>query len=71
LKEVDSWSFTSKVEDRHNHFIILVYSCNSDEKNIRQDDEYTEYRWIPIPEIQNLDMKDGYKESIKQYLKRK
>lgn len=68
---VDSWSFTSKVENRHNHFIILIYSCTSDEKNIKENNEYIEYKWTPVAEIENLNMKDGYKQSIKKYLERK
>jgi 8-oxo-dGTP diphosphatase len=67
-KIVDIWSFTSKVENRHNHFIILVYSCTSDEKKINQNDEYTEYKWVPIQEIKKLNMRDGYKKSVKKYL---
>lgn len=67
-KIIDIWSFTSKVENRHNHFIILVYSCTSDEKNIKQNDEYTEYKWVLIQEIKKLNMRDGYKKSIEKYL---
>lgn len=68
---IDCWSFTSKVEDRHNHFIILIYSCSTAEKDIKENNEYTEYSWTPITDIKNLNMRDGYKQSIKKYLKRK
>lgn len=66
-KIIDVGSFTSKVENRNNHFIVLVYSCTSDKK-IKQNDEYTEYKWVPIQEIKKLNIRDGYKKSIKKYL---
>ena len=65
---IDVWSFTSKIENRHNHFIILVYSCASNEKNIRKNNEYTKYKWTPIQEVKKLHMRDGYKQSIAKYL---
>lgn len=65
---IDAWSFTSEIKDRHNHFIVLVYHCQSDEKDIRQDEEYGEYAWVPIAKIKSLRMRKGYENSIKKYL---
>jgi len=67
-KLIDVWSFTSKIENRHNHFIILVYSCTSNEKGIRKNDEYTKYKWTPMQEVKKINMRDGYKQSIAKYL---
>ena len=64
VKEIiDSWSFTS---ENNKHFIILVYKCAIDEDEIKKNDEYTEYKWIPISEIDSLEMRDGYKKAIKK-----
>jgi len=68
---IDAWSFISKIQDRYNHFIILVYSCQSNEKNIKQNEEYIDHKWISITEIKDFKMKKGYKNSIKKYLYRK
>lgn len=68
---IDCWSFTSKVENRHNHFIILIYDVSTDGKNIKENNEYTEYKWTPIAAIKNLNMRDGYKLSIEKYLEKK
>lgn len=63
---IDSWSFQSQANNTDYHFIILTYACTSDEKVIKEDDEYTEYKWIPIPEVEKFNMRDGYKETIKK-----
>ncbi len=65
---VDSWSFSSEVDDTKYHFIILTYACDSSEEVIRDNEEYIEYRWIPADEIDDLNMRDGYKKSIKKFL---
>lgn len=62
---VDSWSFSSKIEDANYHFIVLIYSCISSEEKIKKNDEYAEYKWIPVSKIQDLNMRDGYKKTIK------
>jgi 8-oxo-dGTP diphosphatase len=64
---IDTWSFTSKIEDRHNHFIILVYSCSAEEDHITNNDEYTEYKWVLMQEIKELNMRDGYKRAIETF----
>lgn len=65
---IDSWSFTSEVDDTHYHFIVLTYACASDEQHIKENDEYTEYKWVPAEKIDDLDMKNGYKKTIKKFL---
>lgn len=68
---IDIWSFTSKIEDRQNHFIILVYACDTKEDQVVDNDEYDEYRWLSIEEIRELNMRDGYKKSIELYWRKR
>ena len=65
---VDSWSFSSEVDNTKYHFIILTYACDSSEEVIKENEEYTEYRWVPVDEIDDLNMRDGYKKTIKKFL---
>lgn len=65
---VDSWTFSSEVDDTQYHFIILTYICDSSEEEIKENDEYTEYRWVPVDEIDGLNMRDGYKKTIKKFI---
>ncbi|RJO60280.1 NUDIX hydrolase [candidate division WS5 bacterium] len=65
---IDSWSFTSTVGDIHYQFIVLTYACITNEEKIKKNDEYTEYRWVPVLEIDSLTMREGYKKTIKQFL---
>lgn len=68
---IDTWNFSSEVDDTKYHFIVLTYACTSDEDKIKENDEYTEYRWIPVDEIDGLNMRDGYKQSIKKFLSKR
>ncbi|MBU1202750.1 NUDIX hydrolase [Patescibacteria group bacterium] len=65
---VDSWTFSSEVDDTNYHFIILTYVCDFGEEEIKENDEYTEYRWVPVDEIDGLNMRDGYKKTIKKFI---
>ena len=65
---VDSWTFSSEVDDTQYHFIILTYICDSSEEKIKENEEYTEYRWVPVDEIEGLNMRDGYKETIRKFM---
>lgn len=66
-KIINIWDFTSHVDDIDYHFVVLVYECFSDEEDITHCDECTEYKWIPISEVDNLNMRDGYKNAIKEF----
>lgn len=67
-KIIDIWTFTSQKENTDYQFIVLVYECLSDEKEIKYSDEHIEYKWIPISEVESLNMRDGYKKSVKKFL---
>ncbi|MFY9493113.1 MAG: NUDIX hydrolase [Minisyncoccia bacterium] len=63
---VDVWTFTSQKEDMEYQFIVLVYECFSNEKEINHSDEHIEYKWVPISEIDDLNMREGYKNAVKK-----
>ncbi|MEK7629470.1 MAG: NUDIX hydrolase [Patescibacteria group bacterium] len=65
---INAWSFTSQKEDVDYQFIVLVYECFSEEKYIKYSDEHIEYKWIPISGVNELNMRDGYKNSVRKFL---
>jgi 8-oxo-dGTP diphosphatase len=68
-KKIHTWSFESENDGNAYSFTVLVFICNTSEEEIKEHDEYTEYRWIPISEIDSLNMRDGYKKSINLFLR--
>lgn len=64
---VDAWSFTSNASSVEREILVTVYFCETDEEMIKENEEYTEYRWVPINEIDHLRMRDGYKNSIEKF----
>lgn len=67
-KVIDVWDFCSNVNQVDYHFIVVVFACDSSETKIVIDEESVEYKWIPVSEINDLNMKDGYKKAINKYL---
>lgn len=65
---INAWSFSSQKEDIEYQFIVLVYECFSEEKDIKYSDEHIEYKWVPISDINELNVRDGYKNSVKKFL---
>lgn len=61
--KIHTWSFKQ--------FLVFVYECKTHEYDIQEHDEYSEYKWVSIPEINDLNMRQGYKQSIKRFLKKK
>ncbi|MBI4092572.1 MAG: NUDIX hydrolase [Candidatus Kerfeldbacteria bacterium] len=68
---VDYWSFAADVRGAARTFLVTVYFCETDEETIKENEEYTEFRWVPVSELENLNMRDGYKNSIKKFLSRR
>lgn len=64
LNIIDCWSFISRT---NKHFIILIYECAARENKIKNNQENIEYKWLPVFEIDNFKMRDGYKKSIKNW----
>ena len=68
---VDAWTFSSTLNDIDYHFIILIFDCIINETKIKFSDEHTEYSWVPLDKIDELNMQEGYKKSIKKYIELK
>lgn len=68
---IDAWSFQSIKPERVLHFIVLVFTCFSNEERIVKSDEHSDFAWIPIQDVDSLEMKDGYKNSIKKLFNKK
>ena len=68
---VDAWSFSVEVNDTDYHFIILTYLCSCDEDVIKENEEYTKYKWMTPSEIESINMKDGYKRTINKLFRNK
>ena len=67
---VDAWSFGATIDNIDYHFILLVYECFTNNTKIKLNnlnDEQTEYAWVSLGNIENLNMREGYKNSIKKY----
>lgn len=66
---VDAWSFVST---HKHHFIVLIYKCETLQKEFKKtDSEYLEYRFVPFSEIEKLDMRQEYKDSIRKIFDQK
>ncbi len=66
---VDVWSFISEKSNIKRHFIVIVYCCNSPQENFNSSsNEHLEYRFVPFTEIDNLDTRQGYKDSVEKYI---
>lgn len=64
---VDIWDFTSSVDSTDYHFIIIVFGCEVDLSKFNISDEHIESAWVPFEKINDFQMKDGYRESIRKY----
>ncbi len=66
-----SWSFNSNTEKVDKHFIVLVYECFSDRREIdleKLNSEQIDYIWVKPSELNKLNVRKGYRESIDKYL---
>jgi 8-oxo-dGTP pyrophosphatase MutT (NUDIX family) len=62
---LDSWVYTiaSGV-----HVVVIAYGCvESSLGEAVLSDEHKEVQWLPLPEIDTLNLPDGYKTSIKSW----
>ena len=66
---VNTWVFFSVKKEIKTLYTVLVFECFSKARKIKKCDECAEYKWIPAREIDEFEMRDGYKDSIKKYLK--
>jgi 8-oxo-dGTP diphosphatase len=68
---INTWSFTNIRENINYHFIVFDFEIFTDESKIKLSDEHTEYKWVGVNEFENLDMREGHKESIRKYFNEK
>lgn len=66
---VNIWTFTVLSEGKKYQFIVIVYVCDSQEYDIQTSEEHVAFDWVPFNDINSLNIKDGYKESIEKYIK--
>ncbi len=65
---VNVWDFTVNAKGDDYHFIILVFVCSANLDEIRISDEHLEHAWIPVNEISNYPMQQGYIDSINKFI---
>jgi len=67
-KPIDTFSFTVSKDGTNYQFIVIVFTCSSQEDKIVPHEDYghehTETRWVPVDEVAGLDMREGYKNMI-------
>ncbi|MCR4284142.1 MAG: NUDIX hydrolase [Parcubacteria group bacterium] len=64
---VHAWTFSVESGGADYQFVLLNYECFTDEEEIKCSDEHVEYKWVLLDEVNDLDMRDGYKDTIKKY----
>jgi len=65
---ISAWTFTWQNEVKAIQFILLTYICSTDEDPINENAEWVEYAWFSKDEVENSNMKEGYKYAVKKYL---
>jgi 8-oxo-dGTP pyrophosphatase MutT (NUDIX family) len=65
---VKSWTFSVQHEGDDYQFIVIVYSVDIGDSEVRHSDEHKKYEWVPKDKINSLNMRDGYKDSINEFL---
>jgi 8-oxo-dGTP pyrophosphatase MutT (NUDIX family) len=65
---ISAWTFTWQNEVKSIQFILLTYVCSTDEDPINENAEWVEYAWFSKDEVENSNMKEGYKYAVKKYL---
>lgn len=68
-KFINIWSFTSLRDGIDHHFIILDFEIFTSEDKIKLSKEHTEYKWIGVDNLDEINMREGQKESLRKYFK--
>lgn len=66
---INTWSFTYTREDIDHHFIVFDFEIFTDESKIKLSDEHTEYRWFKKDDFEQINMRNGHKETLRKYFK--
>lgn len=64
---INMWLFTNIRENTNYHFILFDFEFFTDESEIKLSSEHTEYKWIGVKELDEVEIREGHKESIKKY----
>ncbi|MBK9334676.1 MAG: NUDIX hydrolase [Ignavibacteria bacterium] len=65
---VNVWTFIVESIDISKQYIVIIYQCEIlDNQKVFSNEEYLEQRWFSYDEIENINMKEGYKDSIRMY----
>ncbi len=67
---INTWSFSSIRENINYHFIIFDFEIYTDENKIKLSDEHTKYKWIGKDDFENLDTREGHKETLRKYFEK-
>lgn len=71
---LDAWSFTASTNDADYQFIVLIFSCSSEEEAVVAQrghaHEYTDVQWLAPAEISNLTIRQSYIDSINKAFKK-
>lgn len=66
---INAWSFTSIRKEINYHFIIFDFEIFTDESKIELSDEHIEYKWVGADEFEEMNMREGHKETLRKYFK--
>lgn len=67
---INAWTFSVDAEGNEYQFIVIVYDVASGDGVVKTSDEHIHYEWIPLEKIDSLDMRDGYKQSIRRFFEK-
>ena len=65
---INIWDFTVAVKGDDYHFVIAVFECHVNLRDVVLSDEHSQYRWMDPDKISDYPMRDGYIESIKKFM---
>lgn len=67
---INTWSFTAEDQRTNYQFIVIVYAIKADGIINPVNKEYKELKWMNIDEINQSNIRDGYKTAISKYYRK-
>lgn len=65
-KLVDIWDFTVSAKGDEYQFIVVVYICQAKLTDLQISDEHVKSDWVPVSQLSDYDMREGYRKAIQQ-----
>lgn len=65
---INTWSFTAEDNGKNYQFIVIVYAILFTGPINIINEEYKEVMWMDMDEINQINIRDGYKVAISRYL---